>query len=127
MTPAVTSSSTQAIAVAGTAYNHGIAARKNGSSTVIAQRMNGSPVPCAWPPAAVAIPLMSGMEMTIAIAPTTPLAIAFARSSRNSSAVARSRASCSSNAVWSGEASCAPYPVSRIASTRRSAETAAGS
>ena len=85
----------------GTAYSHGAAARSAGVSDVIAQRMNGS-VTCV-PPAPI-----SGIDTSIASTPTTPLAIAFARSVRNSASCSSSRAACSSNAVRSSVGSSAP-------------------
>ena len=83
------------------AYIHGAARRSVGSSTVMVQRMNGSPTD-AEPPCVCIVAaswLMSGIEMSIANSPTMPLTTALRRTVRYSTSAWSSRASCSCRAV----------------------------
>ncbi len=83
MTPAVRTSRVQErTARSIRCWSQGAPAQAPGLSDSMVQRMNGSATgpPCTW----CAPATISGMERSIATAPTAPLTIALSRSSRNS-------------------------------------------
>ena len=80
MTPSVSVKSVQTSTGRGRAYAHGIAPRRVGVSTRMSQPMNGS-AEGAW---LLAVPVISGIESTIARIPATPLTIARRRRATNS-------------------------------------------
>ncbi len=124
MTTTVTASSAYESTPVGIAYSQGSALRSGGSSTRIAQRMNGSAVS---PRPRCTCAVISGIERSMATAPKVSVKITFARSDASSSARAASCASCSSMAVRPGSGRLAPYPVARMASTRLAGDVTSGS